>query len=69
MDAERPEPQEVGQDEEVSTEDVHTSVKEMLEVFEATERVWTDRQAVDHFGFIPEDVTVKRSGVRFPAWK
>lgn len=67
MDAERPTPEEVAPAEGVPMETVHTSVEEIIE---AADWIWSDRKAVDHFGFIPEGVTVRRKNPnRFPAWR
>ena len=67
MNAERPTPEEVIPAEDNPAETVRTSVEEILET---ADWIWSDRKAVDHFGFIPEGVTVRhRNPNRFPAWK
>ncbi len=78
MRAERPMPEEIADAEgmpmqvkrkpEAEGEDVHTSVNA---IHEADPNIWSDRQAVDHFGFIPEGVIVPSTErtVRFPAWR
>ncbi|MDP4000239.1 MAG: hypothetical protein Q8Q11_02295 [bacterium] len=70
MEAERQIPQEVIQ-EIAPAEGVPMAVPEASEevIKVAGPRTWTDREAVDHFGFIPEGVAVKRRGERFPSWK
>ena len=57
---------------EASSEDPDETIRTSVEaIYEADPMIWSDREAIDHFGFIPEGVRVPSTEktVRFPAWR